>query len=95
MSLEVKRVTGKKEKINDEPVVVQTEKLETDVGVLNREDAKGASVYSVEEFAAAARSLFGVGPDLVVAALKSRKLSECTREEAEKAVRDFASKEVK
>lgn len=55
----------------------------------------GGSLYSVEDFVAGAREIFGVGPDLVRAALISNRIKECTKDEAQKAVKAFAERKVK
>lgn len=53
------------------------------------------SMYSVEEFSAGAKALFGVEPELVEAALKNAGVTRCTKEKAEKIVKSFVNREVK
>ena len=48
-------------------------------------------VYTVEEFAASSQAVFGLGPDLVVAAFAHAGIREATKKEAEKLVKQFAS----
>lgn len=55
---------------------------------------KQESVYTVEEFANAARKTFGVSPDIVSAAFVVNGLTEATLSEARKIVTTFAKKEV-
>lgn len=72
-----------------------TELIKNDAVLQRNAGSKDESVYSVDDFASAAYSLFNVGPDLVVAALRSRNLTKCTKVEAAEAVKAFVSKEVK
>lgn len=53
------------------------------------------SMYSVGEFSAGAKALFGVAPELVEAALKNAGVARCTKEKAEKIVKSFVNREVK
>ena len=56
--------------------------------------AKAADIYSAEELAANAKSLFGTNPECVTAALKINGKDTCTIEEAKRLVNDFLKKEV-
>lgn len=51
--------------------------------------------YSVQELVAAARSKFGVSPDIMAAALKTAGLARASKARAKKLAEDFAKKEVK
>jgi hypothetical protein len=51
--------------------------------------------YSREELMAAAVVAFNVKPEVVMAALKVKGLSEATKAEAEAAIKEFSEKEVK
>ncbi len=53
------------------------------------------AVYSVKEFAANARNLFGTRHECVTAALKAAGKSECTTAEAREIVERFLKREVK
>lgn len=71
---------------------------ETAVSVTGRNGMqhKGSdSSYTIEEFKAGAKALFGVAPELVDAALKNAGITRCTKEKAEKIVKSFVNREVK
>lgn len=53
------------------------------------------SSYTIDEFKAGSRAIFGVAPELVEAALKNAKVTRCTKEKAEKIVKSFVNREVK
>lgn len=53
------------------------------------------STYTVDEFAAAPKSLGVTSPDIIRAAFKVAGKTEATLEEAKKLVLDFKKKEVK
>ncbi len=55
---------------------------------------KNASVYKAEELAAGAEEAFGTTQECVLAALRQAGIAECTKEEAEKAVRAFRGRKV-
>lgn len=55
---------------------------------------KNASVYKAEELAAGAEDAFGTTQECVLAALRQAGIAECTKEEAEKAVRAFRERKV-
>lgn len=71
------------------------EEIKSDSALQKNAGSEDKSIYSIDDFASAAYSLFKVGPDLVVAALRSKNLTKCTKAEAAAAVKDFVSKEVK
>lgn len=56
---------------------------------------KQESVYSVEEFCSSAQELFHVRPECVRAALAEKKITQCSKAEAEQIVEAFMKKEVK
>lgn len=56
---------------------------------------KTSPEYSVSEFCMGARQIFGVGPDIVRAALLEKGVTTCSKAEAEKIVKAFKEKEVK
>lgn len=51
--------------------------------------------YTAEEFAVCARSVFGVSPDIVTAALRVAGVKKTTKSAAEKIIKEFCKKEVK
>lgn len=51
--------------------------------------------YSAKELVSAARSKFGVSPDIMAAALKTAGLTRASKSQAKKLAEDFAKKEVK
>lgn len=55
---------------------------------------KSESVYKAEELAAGAEEAFGTTQECVLAALKQAGIAECTKEEAEKAVKAFRERKV-
>lgn len=55
---------------------------------------KNASVYKAKELAAGAEEAFGTTQECVLAALRQAGIAECTKEEAEKAVRAFRGRKV-
>lgn len=55
---------------------------------------KNASVYKAEELAAGAEEAFGTTQECVLAALRQAGIAECTKEEAEKAVKAFRGRKV-
>ena len=57
--------------------------------------APAAAEYSAHELIAAARSAFGVSPDIMAAALKTAGLSRATKEKAREVAENFAKREVK
>ncbi len=64
-------------------------------------DAKGAaagkknvSMYKAEELVAGAEGAFGVMPECVAAALRQAGITECTKEEAARAVKAFLGRKV-
>ena len=57
--------------------------------------AKPEVEYSARELVAAARSKFGVSPDIMAAALKTAGLTRASKAQAKKLAEDFAKKEVK
>ncbi len=52
-------------------------------------------VYTVDEFCKCAQALFYTRPECVRAALREKNITQCSKTEAEKAVKDFIKKEVK
>ncbi|MBQ1413560.1 MAG: hypothetical protein IIY93_10270 [Clostridia bacterium] len=50
--------------------------------------------YSVEEYAAAARSMFGTSPDIVVAAFSTAGIATATLCVAKQIINEFRNKEV-
>lgn len=50
--------------------------------------------YSVEEYAAAARSMFGTSPDIVVAAFSTAGIASATLTAATQIIHEFRNKEV-
>lgn len=63
--------------------------------MLGRQKKMTEAVYSIQEFAANAGSLFNKGPECVCAALKSTGRTKFTQSEAQKIVELFLKKEVK
>ncbi|MCI8564297.1 MAG: hypothetical protein HFH69_12435 [Lachnospiraceae bacterium] len=58
--------------------------------------AKGQeAVYTVEELAAGAETLYGTRPECVTAALREKGITACAKEEAGEIVGRFIRKEVK
>lgn len=55
---------------------------------------KNESVYKAEELAAGAEDAFGTTPECVLAALRQARITECTKEEAAKAVKAFRERKV-
>ncbi|MDE7313595.1 MAG: hypothetical protein K2N87_18560 [Eubacterium sp.] len=55
---------------------------------------KNESVYKAEELAAGAEDTFGTTPECVLAALRQAGITECTKEEAAKAVKAFRERKV-
>ena len=53
------------------------------------------SIYSAEELAAGAETLFGTRPECVAAALREKGITKCTKKEAGDIVGRFIRKEVK
>lgn len=51
--------------------------------------------YSAKELVSAARSKFGVSPDIMAAALKTAGLTRASKSQAKKLAEAFAKKEVK
>ena len=54
-----------------------------------------AAVYTAQELIAAARSAFGVSPDIMAAALKTAGITKATKAEAKALAENFAKREVK
>lgn len=52
------------------------------------------SVYTLEEFAANAESIFGTSYECVCAALKEKGIAQCTKAEAMEIVKAFCGREV-
>lgn len=50
--------------------------------------------YSVEEYAAAARSMFGTSPDIVIAAFSTAGTTSATLSAATQIINEFRNKEV-
>lgn len=57
--------------------------------------ATTATTYTVEEFAAAPKTLGVESPDIVTAAFRVKGKKEATVEEAKKIVKEYAGKEIK
>ena len=57
--------------------------------------APAAAEYSAQELIAAARSAFGVSPDIMAAALKTAGLTRATKAKARELAENFAKREVK
>lgn len=57
--------------------------------------APTAAEYSAQELIAAARSAFGVSPDIMAAALKTAGLTRATKAKARELAENFAKREVK
>lgn len=53
------------------------------------------SKYTIDELAASAEALFDTRPECVIAALREKEITECTKEKAEKIVTAFNKREVK
>lgn len=53
------------------------------------------SKYTIEELAANAEELFNTRPECVIAALREKEITECTKEKAERIVKEFNIREVK
>lgn len=60
-----------------------------------KEQKSRETVYTVSEFGANAKKIFGVRQECVLAALKAAGKSECTIPEAKKIVEMFMKREVK
>ncbi len=60
-----------------------------------KQTAKISGAFSADELAANAKRLFDCSPDIVRAALKMKRISECTVDEAKTIVDAFAKKGVK
>ena len=77
-------------KINEElePKEAKVEEKKPEVAVPEQE-------YTEAEFYSAARTLWGVAPELARAALRLKGVTKCTKAEATKIVEEFKNKEVK
>lgn len=71
------------------------EQTEAEKVVAKATPAQTESVYTAEELAENARSLFGVRTECVAAALKVAGIKECTVSETKGIVEAFMKKEVK
>lgn len=81
-------------KTNEEPELKDA-KVEKEEAKVEKTAAPIEEVYTAEEFYRAARTLWGVAPELVRAALRCKGVTKCTKEEARKIVEEFKNKEVK
>ncbi len=81
--------------------VIENEEVTTEAVEIVEEKVEKAkivpveSVYPIRDIAANAQVLFGVSPDLALAALLEKQLKECTKAEATEIVNAFKTKEVK
>lgn len=71
------------------------EKNTADAGTKPEPAKKTESIYTAEELAENARSLFGVRTECVAAALKVAGIKECTVSKTKEIVEAFMKKEVK
>ncbi len=60
-----------------------------------KKSGQDASFYTREEFAANAVNLFGVRPEIVVAAFQAEGTEKCTKEQAKEIIDKFRKREVK
>ncbi len=95
MAKKNKNVEPEIEKIEAEQVEEQKEIVEVQKPAEKAEPKPVAEEYTAEEFYQAARTLFGVAPELVRAAFRCNKVTKCTKDEAIKIVETFKNKEVK
>jgi len=63
--------------------------------LITTEPKRQDSVYTVDEFCSNAQVLFHARPECIRAALGEKRVTQCTKEEAEKIVDAFMKKEVK
>lgn len=60
-----------------------------------KKNGQDASVYTMEEFALNAGTLFGVRQEIVVAAFLDKGVKKCTKEQAKDIIENFKKREVK
>ena len=88
------------QKTNEENKVAEKLTQETKAGSVDQKrkldgKKKQEAVYTLEEFAANAKALFGVSPECVQAAFREKGITECSKDEAKQTVESFLKKEVK
>lgn len=89
-----KKKAGKPVNGKEEAGKAMDEKVETEKA-MGKESPEKEAVYTVEEFAENAKSVFGTRKECVTAALKNSGITACGVSRAKEAVEAFMKKEVR